>query len=119
VAAPHGASTSVPLSGASWTQAPGELDLLVGSVTLQTPASCTGSIGNAFVVNVDGNATTFALAPSAPASSTVTVPIVVAGIMEPTVSASHTITASLANSCTQSGEDYSVTGVKLDIVKFS
>jgi hypothetical protein len=107
------------LSGASWTQAPGELDLLVGSVTMQTPATCTGSIGNALVVNVDGTATTFALAPSAPASSTVTVPIAVAGIMEPTASSSHTITASLANSCTKAGEDYTVTGVKLDIVKFS
>jgi hypothetical protein len=119
VAAPHGASTGVPLSGASWTQAAGELDLLVGSVTLQTPATCTGSLGNALVVNVDGTATTFALAPTAPASSTVTVPIVVAGIMEPTASASHTITTSLANSCTKAGEDFTVSAVKLDVVKFS
>jgi hypothetical protein len=119
VAAPHGASTSVPLSGASWTQASGELDLVVGSVTLQTPATCTGSIGNALVVNVDGTATTFALAPTAPASTTLTVPIVVAGIMEPTASTSHTLSAALANSCTKSGEDFTVTAVKLDVVKFS
>jgi hypothetical protein len=118
VAAPHGASTSVPLSGGSWTQASGELNLVVGSVTLQTPAACTGSIGNALVVSVDGTATTFALAPTAPASSTVTVPIAVAGVMEPTASTSHTITAALGNSCTRSGEDFTVTNVKLDVVKF-
>jgi FtsP/CotA-like multicopper oxidase with cupredoxin domain len=119
VAAPHGASTSVPLSGASWTQAAGDLDLVVGSVTLQTPATCTGSFGNALVINVDGNATTFAIAPTAPASSTVTMPIAVAGIMEPGASASHSVTASLANSCTKAGEDYTVSNVKLDVVKFS
>jgi hypothetical protein len=119
VAAPHGASTSVPLSGATWSQASNDVDLLVGSVTMQTPASCTGSFGNALVINVDGNATTFALAPTAPASSTVTVPVVVAGIMEPGASSSHTVSASLANTCTKAGEDYTVTNVKLDVVKFS
>jgi hypothetical protein len=119
VSAPHGASTSVPLSGGSWTQAAGDLDLVVGSVTLQTPATCTGSFGNALVINVDGNATTFAIAPTAPASSTVTMPIAVAGIMEPGASASHSVTASLANSCTKAGEDYTVSNVKLDVVKFS
>jgi hypothetical protein len=119
VAAPHGATTSVPLNSGSWSQASGELDLVVGAVTLQTPSKCTGSIGNALVINVDGTATTFALAPATPASSTVTVPVVVAGVMEPTASTSHTLTASLANSCTQSGEDFTVTNVKLDVVKFS
>jgi hypothetical protein len=119
VTAPHGANTSVPLSGGSWTQGAGDLDLVVGSVTLQTPATCTGSFGNALVINVDGAATTFAIAPTAPASSTVTMPIAVAGIMEPGSSANHSVTASLANTCTKSGEDYTVTGVKLDVVKFS
>jgi hypothetical protein len=119
VVAPHGASTSVPLSGGSWTQAASDLDLVVGSVTLQTPATCTGSFGNALVINVDGNATTFAIAPTAPASSTVTMPIAVAGIMEPGASASHSVSASLANSCTKAGEDYTVSNVKLDVVKFS
>jgi hypothetical protein len=119
VTAPHGASTSVPLSGATWTQGSSDVDLLVGSVTMQTPATCTGSFGNALVINVDGTATTFAIAPTAPASSTVTVPVVVAGIMEPGSSSSHTATASLANTCTKSGEDYTVTNVKLDVVKFS
>jgi hypothetical protein len=118
VAAPHGASTSVPLSGTSWTQAAGELDLVVGSVTLSTPSACTGSVGNALIVSVDGAATTFALAPTSPASSTVTVPIAVAGIMEPAAPTSHTLSAALANSCTQSGQDFSVTSVKIDVVKF-
>jgi hypothetical protein len=115
----HGASTSVPLSGGSWTQAPGELNLVVGAVKLTTPSACTGSIGNAFVISVDGAATTFAVAPTAPAGSTVTVPIVVAGLMEPSASTSHTMTAALANSCTRAGEDFTVTDVKLDVVKFN
>jgi hypothetical protein len=115
----HGASTSVPLNGGSWTQAAGELNLVVGAVKLTTPPACTGSIGNAFVVSVDGAATTFAVAPTAPASSTLTIPIVVAGLMEPSGSASHTMTASLANSCTKAGEDFTVTDVKLDVVKFN
>jgi hypothetical protein len=119
VTAPHGASTSVPLSGASWTQAAGDLDLVVGSVTLQIPSACTGSFGNALVINVDGKATTFGLAPTTPASSSITMPISVAGIMEPTASTSHTITAALANSCTKSGEDFTVNNVKLDVVKFN
>jgi hypothetical protein len=119
VVAPHGASTSVPLTGGSWTQASGDLDLVVGSVTLQTPATCTGSFGNALIINVDGTATTFALAPTAPASSTVTIPVAVAGIMEPGASTSHTVSAALANSCTKSGEDFTVSNVKLDVVKFS
>jgi hypothetical protein len=119
VTAPHGASTSVPLSGASWTQAAGDLDLVVGSVTLQTPSACTGSFGNALVINVDGKATTFGLAPTTPASSSVTLPISVAGIMEPAASTSHTITAALANACTKSGEDFTVNNVKLDVVKFN
>jgi hypothetical protein len=119
VTAPHGASTSVPLSGASWTQAAGDLDLIVGSVTLQIPSTCTGALGNALVINVDGKAMTFGLAPTTPASSTVTMPISVAGIMEPTASTAHTITAALANSCTKSGEDFTVNNVKLDVVKFN
>jgi hypothetical protein len=118
VAAPHGATTSVPLTGGSWTQAAGDLDLVVGSVTLQTPSACTGSFGNALVINVDGTATTFALAPTTPPSTTVTLPIAVAGIMEPAASTAHTVSAALDNTCTKSGEDFTVNDVKLDVVKF-
>jgi hypothetical protein len=39
--------------------------------------------------------------------------------MEPTASTSHTITAALANSCTKSGEDFTVNNVKLDVLKFN
>jgi hypothetical protein len=119
VAAPHGASTDVPLSSNSWTQAAGELDLVVGSVTMQSPSTCTGSIGNALVISVDGTATTFALGSATPASTTFTVPVMVAGIMEPTASTSHTVTAAFANSCTKGGEDFTVGNVALDIVTFS
>jgi hypothetical protein len=119
VSAPHGASTSVPIGSATWTQATGEMDLITGSATFAIPSSCTGSFGNSLVISVDGTPATFALAPSAPASTTVTMPLNVTSVMEPSGSTSHTITASLGNTCTKSGEDYTVSNVKLDVVKFS
>jgi hypothetical protein len=117
VSAPHGASTSVPVTGGTWTQSAGELDFIAGSATIHVPSSCTGSFGNALVVSVDGTAQTFAVAPTVPASTTVTVPLVVGTLSEPDSDTPHTLTASFGNSCTKSGEDYSVTGVKIDAVK--
>jgi hypothetical protein len=119
VSAPHGASTNVPIGSATWTQATGEMDLITGSVTVAVPASCTGSFGNSLIISVDGTPATFAVAPSSPASTTVTMPVNVTSVMEPSASASHTLSASLANSCTKGGEDYTVNDVKLDVVKFT
>ncbi|MDX6686606.1 MAG: hypothetical protein QOF86_2734 [Baekduia sp.] len=119
VSAPHGASTAVPINDAAWTQSPGEMDLITGTATITIPSACTGSFGNALVLSVDGTPATFALAPSSPASGTVTMPFNVTSVMEPASSAAHHLTASLANSCTKAGEDYSVGDVKLDVVKFN
>jgi hypothetical protein len=118
VTAPHGATTGVPVGQATWTQAPGELALLTGSVTLATPASCTGSFGNSLLIQVDGSPATFAVAPNSPASTTLTMPINVTSVMEPSSTASHRVTASLANSCTKGGEDFTVQDVRIDVVKF-
>ena len=117
VSAPKGGSTSVPLSGNTWTQVANELDLIAGAMTVQLPASCTGSFGNALVVSVDGKATTFAVAPTTPASGTVTIPFNVGTLAEPGQAAAHTVTTSFANSCTKDGENYTVTDVKLDVVR--
>jgi hypothetical protein len=118
VTAPHGAQTNVPLSGGTWSQGGGDVNLITGSVQLGIPATCTGSFGNALSIYVDGVANTFALAPTAPASSTVTIPFLVSELMEPGGSTQHTITAKLGNSCTKSGEDYTVSNVKVDVVTF-
>jgi hypothetical protein len=118
VTAPHGSSTTVPLSGATWTQSAGQLNLVAGTVTLAVPASCTGSFGNSLVISVDGQANTFALAPTIPAGTTVTMPIVVGTVSEPDSDGQHTMTASFANSCTKGGEDYAVNGAKLDVIAF-
>jgi hypothetical protein len=118
VTAPHGASTNVPLSGGAWPQGSGELDLITGSMQLSIPASCTGSYGNDLIVSVDGVPNTFASAPTAPASSTTTIPFVTSELMEPGASVQHTITASLVNTCTKAGEDYTVSNVKIDVVGF-
>ena len=118
VTAPHGATTSIPLSGGTWTQASNDLNLVTGSLTMEVPQSCTGSFGNTVVVYIDGVPNTFAVAPTTPASSTVTVPVVVSEVMEPGADTQHTLTAKLQNSCTKSGEDYTVTDAKLDVVNF-
>lgn len=118
VTAPNSAATSVPLAGASWTQSPNDVNLIMGSMSLGIPATCTGSFGNDLVVSVDGTPTTVAVAPTAPASTTVTVPFIVSELMQPGASAQHTITAKLANTCSQSGENYTVSNVKIDVVNF-
>jgi hypothetical protein len=117
--APHGAATDIGVGGGTWTQAPGDVDLITGSVTVTTPATCTGSFGNSLLIKVDGTPSTFAVGPTAPASTTVTVPLAVMAVMEPTSSTTHTVTATFANSCTKGGEDYSVGDLKIDVVKFS
>jgi hypothetical protein len=119
VLAGHGGSTDVPLSGAGWTQEAGELDLIAGSVTVMTPPSCTGSFGNALTVSVDGRATTFGVPPQTPPSSSVTVPVLVGTLSEPGSSVGHQLSAALANSCTKDGEDFTVSDVKLDVLKFN
>ena len=116
--APHGTSTTVPLTGASWTQAANDLDLITGSMVVSIPASCTGSFGNSLIISVDGKPVTFGLAPTAPASTTETVPFMVSELMEPGADTQHTIKAALANTCTKSGEDYSVSNVKIDVAAF-
>jgi hypothetical protein len=118
VTAPHGATTSVPVDGGTWNQDPGDVNLVTGSATITTPSTCTGSFGNALTIQIDGAPATFAAAPTAPASSTMTMPIAVMAVMEPSSSTSHRITASLANSCTKAGEDFGVSDLKLDVVKF-
>ena len=118
VTAPHGASTSVPLTGNTWTQGANDLNLVTGSMDVGVPASCTGSFGNALVVSVDGVPNTFGVAPSSPASSTVPVPFQVSELMEPGASKQHTLTAAVTNSCTKSGEDFTISNVKIDVVNF-
>jgi hypothetical protein len=118
ITAPHGATTSVPVNGGTWTQDTGDIALVTGSATIKTPPACTGSFGNAVTIQVDGAPATFAVAPTAPASTTMTMPIAVMAVMEPASSTTHRITASLGNSCTKDGEDFGVSDLKLDIVKF-
>jgi hypothetical protein len=118
VTAPQSASTSVPLAGASWTQGPNDVNLIMGSMSVGIPASCTGSYGNDLVVSVDGVPNTVAIVPTTPASTTVTVPFIVSELMQAGASQQHTITAKLANTCTQSGEAFTVSNVKIDAVNF-
>jgi hypothetical protein len=119
VGAAHGATTNVPLNGGAWTQQAGEVDLITGSMTVKTPPACTGSFGNALTIAVDGVANTFGVPPQTPPSTTVTVPLVVGTLTEPDSDTKHQVTASLGNSCTKDGEDFTVNQVKLDVLKFN
>jgi hypothetical protein len=119
VGAPHGTSTNVPLSGDSWTQEAGELDLIAGTMTVKAPPACTGAFGNALVVSVDGKATTLGVPPQTPPSSSTTVPLLVGTLTEPGADTQHHVTAALTNSCTKDGEDFTVTDLKLDVLKFN
>jgi hypothetical protein len=116
VTAPHGATTAVPLASATWTQSAGQLDLIAGTITLTVPSSCTGTFSNSLVISVDGQATTLAAAPTFPAGTSATLPVVIGSLSEPDSDTPHTMTAALANGCTKSGEDYAVNGAKLDVI---
>ena len=117
VTAKNGAQTSVPLTGATWTQGAGQVNLVVGSVDLTVPSGCTGSLGNNLIISVDGQATTVAIAPLVPPGR-ITMPIVVGSLSEPDNDTPHTMTATFANSCAQAGQDYTVHGVKFDVLAF-
>jgi hypothetical protein len=118
VVATKGGSTDIPLTGNTWTQAAGELELLAGTVAITIPSSCTGSFGNALTLSVDGNATTFAAAPAPPASGTVTMPFVIGTLSESRRDTQHKLTAKFGNSCAKNGENYTVKAVQVDVLKF-
>jgi hypothetical protein len=116
--APHGASTDIPIGGATWTQAANDANLIMGSMSVRIPSSCTGSFGNSLALLVDGVGNTFGVLPTAPASTTVTVPFVVSELMPNGSAQAHTITLKAGNSCTRSGEDFAISNVKVDVVNF-
>jgi hypothetical protein len=118
VTAPHGSATTIPLTGTNWSQGANDLNLVTGAITMQTPSSCTGSYGNAVLISVDGIPNTFVVAPTVPANTLVTVPMVISELTEPGANGQHTITAKLSNTCTKSGEDFKVTDAKVDVVAF-
>lgn len=118
VTVPHGSSTDIPLTGSTWTQAANDLNVVTGAMTIETPSSCTGSFGNAVVISVNGVPNTFVSAPTLPPNTSVTMPVLVSDLTEPGTAAKQTLTAKLANACTKSGEDYTITNAKLDVLSF-
>jgi hypothetical protein len=117
--AKHGGPTDIPLTGNTWTQAAQELELVAGTVKITIPSSCTGGFGNALLLSVDGNATTFASIPGPPTSGTVTLPFLIGTLSEPGKDADHKLTAKFTDTCTKAGEDYKIEDVKIDVLKFS
>jgi hypothetical protein len=121
VVAAHGATTDVPLSGNTWTQAADEMELVAGTVVIRGPAGCTGSFLNALTLSVDGRPVTFAAVPVVPtptSSSDQPVQFLVGAIIEPGQDTDHTMTAKFGNACTRGGEDYHVQNLSVDILAF-
>jgi hypothetical protein len=117
--AKHGGSTDIPLTGNTWTQPAAELELVAGTVKITIPSSCTGGFGNALLLSVDGNATTFASIPGPPTKGTVTLPFLIGTLSEPGKDTDHKLTAKFTDTCTKAGEDYKIEDVKIDVLKFN
>ena len=123
VVAAHGATTTVPLTSATWTQGADELELVAGTVVIHKPAACSGSFMNALTLYVDGKPVTFASVPvlAAPTPTTAsdeTTQFFVGTMTEPGHDTDHTMTAKFVNACTRAGEDYGVQGVTVDVLGF-
>ena len=118
VTAKHGVWTAVELTGASWMQPAGAVHLLAGTMKVRIPDNCTGSIGNALSLSVDGDPVTFAAAPTAPGTRTVTLPFLIGTLGDPDEDTKRTLSARFGSSCAAEGEDYIVSSVKIDVLEF-
>lgn len=118
VTALEGRWTAIQLTGATWTQPAGSLHLLAGTMHVMTPASCTGSIGNAMLLSVDGRPVTFASAPTEPGSRPATLPFVVGTLADPGRTTKHTLSAKFGSSCAGDGEHYVVSGLEIEVLEF-
>jgi hypothetical protein len=129
-----------PLTGATWTQGPDELDQLVGQVVLTTApeATCHASssaVGADVQILLDGTPVADTSVASAPAAMSETIPISWSrhgefsfssvsssslSLFEPPALASHTLTAQVADDCGadggQGGGHFTIQSVRIDVL---
>jgi len=132
--------TGDPLTGASWTQGPDELDQLVGQLVLTTApeAACHASSAGAGAdvqILLDGTPVADTSVASAPAATSETIPISwsrhgefsfpadsssTLSLLEPPALTSHTLTAQVADDCGadggQGGGHFTIQSVGVDVL---
>ena len=112
--------TEYPLSGASWTQQAGEVDLLIGSADYTAPSSCTGpGVGNPWG-EIDGSIGLTRVLP--PIAGERNVSLAVAGsaagvISAPSAPTERTFRASVFTNCQGAGEAIVVHSMRFDLIR--
>ena len=116
-----------PLTGNTWTQQAGELDVLFGQVMVSNPTGCTdiviagppptsvpGSMSGE--IDVDGNpVATFISFPGGVGPTPTPVSVTPAAIFEPTASTPHTVTVKAQDNC-NSGTHFVLNSVSIDVM---
>ena len=117
-----------PLAGTSWTQAPSEIDQLLGSVTITTAqgvSGCMPTSGAEFFVYVDATLVGSFFADQntwgAQSVQTVHVPTTLDYLFEPGVATAHTLTVKVQGDCpgTTNPQAATVNAVSIDVVSHS
>jgi hypothetical protein len=113
-------ATDYPLTKASWTQGPTELDEAVATVNYTTPATCSsfGGFGFGTVnINVAGNAVVSLPIATGPLGTAKTV--TVSGfLIEPGSKTKRTLSATVQGGCSGAGENFVVHSIAVDVIGF-
>jgi hypothetical protein len=129
-----GTPVVVPLANAAWTQQPGETDVIWGTENATYPATCSGGGSMSGIVLIDGKPGAF---PNSfgdltilggAGSPTVTTTLIwldsgafpVNEVMVPEVASAttHTLSASIKDSCTGAGERFTENSLQLWVAKY-
>jgi hypothetical protein len=120
VTVPPGRRVTVPLSG-SWTQAAGEVDLLVTSGHFSDrPSTCApyDTARAQVTATVDGQFAGASAAASTSEMAQVPPDATTAALAAPGVATVRTATATLENPCTDPGESFTVDALSIDAIAF-
>ena len=110
-----GSEVAIPVSGASWVQAAGQVNMFSGEAAITAPASCPASsppfITGKLIVRVDGQVIWTELL--LPNGFTNTHRFAGAPIPRPTAATARSVTITIMDNC-ENSSDYSVSNVKVD-----
>ena len=129
-----GTPVMVPMTNNTWTQQPGETDLVYGTTTITPPGSCSGGGGFLGRVLIDGKTPGAlgvdfgAMITGAPGTSALTVsPLWLQSgafvtnqliVFEVSSATPHTLTATVQDNCTSGGERFTLNSINLWVAKY-
>lgn len=124
---PAGGTVEVPLTGATWTQAASEDDLLIPGLQVKLPSACVspkGATGLVFTVAVDSQIISglfgFQSFVTAPAGSVRPLrPQMPTAVLHTGLAQQHHVTIQVKNECEGAGQDYAVLSAGVDVVGFA